>query len=530
MEQIGFKNFRQFKNFPNMQLGGITILVGSNNSGKSTIEKAMMLTLDNLRSNQIKPASIFHKGNVFHFDSSNIHDVHVSTFGRALNHHADSKEITFSVGLDDFDITLVLRGDDPESSEAFIQEALIRDKELQFSYDINYAQSSMTMDASQSSDENEENVSSVEKHIADLQARIATSTSPLESANLNEELKRARVLKETLQATSTDNDKVTIVLSKFDDIANENILVNYIRGFAEYAHLTTTGDKREKAYKETEQSKQFLLSKEKQILDSVSRLNSAIYNTPLVYIQAHAAFQKAVFSTEDKNDYTATVLYRFIQHRINRESEAHKFVTDWMQKFGLGVDFIIESLQGTAFSVRIFDKPSEYELYVKTHNKMIGVDLADKGMGSNQIMLMLWNMATIISDYKGYVNKPLIIIEEPEQNLHPQVQSNLADLFDYIYNKFGFRFVIETHSEYLVRRTELLVAQNIYMEEEQKEKTYINPFRVYFLQGNDEEPYYEMKYSATGRFHGRQFGSGFYDAAGKTALDLSKIERKLSRK
>ena len=53
MEHIGFKNFRQFKNFPNMQLGGITILVGSNNSGKSTIEKAMMLTLDNLRSNKI---------------------------------------------------------------------------------------------------------------------------------------------------------------------------------------------------------------------------------------------------------------------------------------------------------------------------------------------------------------------------------------------------------------------------------------------------------------------------------------------
>lgn len=57
MEQIGFKNFRQFKNFPNMQLGGITILVGSNNSGKSTIEKAMMLTLDNLRSNQINRVS-----------------------------------------------------------------------------------------------------------------------------------------------------------------------------------------------------------------------------------------------------------------------------------------------------------------------------------------------------------------------------------------------------------------------------------------------------------------------------------------
>lgn len=521
MEQIGFKNFRQFKNFSNMQLGGITILVGSNNSGKSTIEKAMMLTLDNLRSNQIKPASMFHTGNVFHFDSSNIHDVHVSTFGRALNHHADSKEITFSVGLDDFDIMLVLRGDDPESSEAFIQEAIIRDKELQFSYDINYVQSCMTMDASQSSDKNEGNVSSVEKRIADLQARILSSTSPLESANLNEELKRARVLKETLQATSTDKDKVTIVLPKFDDIANENILVYCIRRFAEYAHLTTTGDKREKAYKETEQSKQFLLSKEKQILDSASRLNSAIYNTPLVYIQAHAAFQKAVFSTEDKNDYTATVLYRFIQHRINRESEAHKFVTDWMQKFGLGVDFIIESLQGTAFSVRIFDKAGEYELYVKTHDKMIGVDLADKGMGSNQIMLMLWNMATVISDYKGNSNKPLIIIEEPEQNLHPQVQSLLADLFTYLNDTYGFRFVIESHSEYLVRHVQVLAALQFKSGRENV------PYKVYYLKGVqcEEEPYYDMGFQRNGKFV-RAFGKGFFDVADESAEELYDIEEK----
>lgn len=518
MEHIGFKNFRQFKNFPNMQLGGITILVGSNNSGKSTIEKAMMLTLDNLRSNKITSTTLFN-GNVFHFDCSNIHDVHVNTFGRALNHHVDSKEITFSVGLDDFDITLVLKGDDPESSDAFIQDAFIRDKEFQVSYDINYAQSSMTMDASQSSDENEENVSSVEKHIADLQARITTSTSPLESANLNEELKRARVLKETLKATSSDKDKVTIGLPKFDNIANENILVNYIRRFAEYAHFTTTGDKRKKAYKETKQSKQFLLSREKEIIDSASRLNNAIYNTPLVYIQAHAAFQKAVFSTEDKNDYTATVLYRFIQHRINRESEAHKFVTDWMNKFGLGVDFIIESLQGTAFSVRIFDKPEEYDLYVKTHDKMIGVDLADKGMGSNQIMLMLWNMATVISDYKENTNKPLIIIEEPEQNLHPQVQSLLADLFTYLNDTYGFRFVIESHSEYLVRHVQVLAALQFKSGKEDV------PYKVYYIKGaqGEEEPFYDMCFQRNGKFV-RAFGKGFFDVADDSAEELYDIE------
>ena len=40
---IGFQNFRRFPNFPEIELGDITILVGGNNAGKSTLVKAMLL-------------------------------------------------------------------------------------------------------------------------------------------------------------------------------------------------------------------------------------------------------------------------------------------------------------------------------------------------------------------------------------------------------------------------------------------------------------------------------------------------------
>ena len=46
MRQISFKNFRKFKDFPNMELGPITILVGANNAGKSTVVKAILSILD----------------------------------------------------------------------------------------------------------------------------------------------------------------------------------------------------------------------------------------------------------------------------------------------------------------------------------------------------------------------------------------------------------------------------------------------------------------------------------------------------
>ena len=48
IQKVGFKNFRRFKNFPEMDLGDINIFVGRNNAGKSTVLKALQLMKGNL--------------------------------------------------------------------------------------------------------------------------------------------------------------------------------------------------------------------------------------------------------------------------------------------------------------------------------------------------------------------------------------------------------------------------------------------------------------------------------------------------
>lgn len=50
MKSISFKNFRRFPEFPEFKFGNITILVGGNNAGKSTLQKALLLIFDNIRS------------------------------------------------------------------------------------------------------------------------------------------------------------------------------------------------------------------------------------------------------------------------------------------------------------------------------------------------------------------------------------------------------------------------------------------------------------------------------------------------
>jgi AAA ATPase domain/Protein of unknown function (DUF3696) len=53
----------------------------------------------------------------------------------------------------------------------------------------------------------------------------------------------------------------------------------------------------------------------------------------------------------------------------------------------------------------------------------------------------------------------LVLIEQPELHLHPDLQRLLADFFT-VLSKSQARFLIETHSEYLVTRLRLLAAKN----------------------------------------------------------------------
>ena len=49
MKAVGFKNFRNFEEFPMMPIEGVTFLVGQNNSGKSTFTKACRFLAEQLK-------------------------------------------------------------------------------------------------------------------------------------------------------------------------------------------------------------------------------------------------------------------------------------------------------------------------------------------------------------------------------------------------------------------------------------------------------------------------------------------------
>ena len=106
-----------------------------------------------------------------------------------------------------------------------------------------------------------------------------------------------------------------------------------------------------------------------------------------------------------------------------------------------------------------------------------------------------------IHDYDNYgeeqryeVYSPsMLLIEEPETNLHPKWQSLLAEMFVEANKKFNIQFMIETHSEYLIRKFQTLVADNkingehikiFYLRNPKNTSNLINLINVLLIQNN----------------------------------------------
>lgn len=191
------------------------------------------------------------------------------------------------------------------------------------------------------------------------------------------------------------------------------------------------------------------------------------------------------------------------------------FINKWLRKFGIAHHF--EICTENSLGVTIY-------LYKEQDSK--GVLLADYGFGITQLFAILLTIAT----NAVYTSYPRVIaIEEPENHLHPAFQSKLADMFYEAHKEFNLSFIIETHSEYLIRKTQVIVA-NAYAANDKMQKksfddgipSFYNPFKVYYIPINDKhvskyEKPYEMIYRKDGNFE-NDFGTGFYDEATNLAF------------
>jgi predicted ATP-dependent endonuclease of OLD family len=546
MKTIGFKNFRRFENLEPLQLGGVNFFVGGNNSGKSTVVKAFMLLMDNLDLQAPNTNDgMFGRYPLFRLDANHIHNVHIGTFGRALHKpYPEVKEIVLEGQHRHFHFSYTIVGDEKATSaNAHVKKIELTDLRdnvrYVFDFEIDefsvfynklvlkkYAVKSgvdvferlrgmgtplLAEDIDSSDIELYEQLKAEE---AALNESLKTLSNPIQIAQINSRLNLVKKQLDMLghAQKSFKDEEVTYKASlKQVTFSRDYISSQLDEQWRQYNdHGLRTRNLRER--KEVIESYQKLSSEEKAFLIMLSSIGKEwrrYDHFEIEYIPAHVAAQKVLFSIEDKNDYMGQVIRDFMGQKITRGSYEYSFIQKWMNRFEIGIDFEIQPIEGEAYTMNV--TKGDYQM-----------PLADFGMGSIQIILLLLRLATIISKNVffdrignvGATKETLVIIEEPEQNIHPKWQSKLADLFAYVNKEFGFRFIIETHSEYIIRRTQAMIATGEVPFEQ-------NPFKVYYFPENGQP--YDMEYQKSGRFV-QSFGHGFFDESAKHTMEISKKE------
>lgn len=522
---IEFTNFRRFQNFPEIDLGDITILVGGNNAGKSTLVKAMLLMRDflksRLNSNDINNYNYGLFLPKFSFDTEH---VNVGDFYRAFCRQSPATEdtISFKMRIDKFRFVVELRGERKPGVIPQVTMIAISDEKSDIHFTFDFSKWEMTVRFEYDHEALNNDAHILREHKQQLKAlkeKLSKSRDLNEISILKMGIEQEEKI---INSSKTDTkiseyEEVTIPMFFFSDKSiGKMLLPELINGFSEYAEKGTIGDKRSASYKKQEADKNFLRGKKLEIVKASKELEDFLNKQNMEYIYAHSVYQDSVYANcANSSDYTKRTIHEFYTSRMSKGDDEFKLIEKWLKEFKIGDSLKVLPYKGDNYSLMIFDKENAEVTKENAKAYPGGIDLADKGMGSIQIVILLLRIATLISKYKG--QQLTVLLEEPEQNLHPALQSLLAELFKEVHKTYGFKFIVETHSEYMVRHIQVLTAQHF------KDGFEESPFRVIYFTKDEKEPCYDMGFQKNGKFE-REFGPGFFNVADDAAMELFDLD------
>jgi AAA15 family ATPase/GTPase len=300
------------------------------------------------------------------------------------------------------------------------------------------------------------------------------------------------------------------------------------------------------------------MSKIKELI--INSIDSLQRNAYLEAIRANVKRLYAYQSQGTSINFTLLELSRLLSSE-KQSSPIHSFLKNSVQRFGIGDDLKIKNIEGAANKITLLRKEHE-------------INLADLGYGFTQFLAIPLKLITTLDLKKvimphtrqenglinighkfymnpvdGYfyvkryffsqtdngivmesdgkpperlekyhfpaVNGPLFLLEEPETNLHPKLQSMLADFFVEACRTFEMTLVAETHSEYLVRKLQYLVSKGEIRPQDVVIYYFYPPAEV--PEGRNQVE--RINIQSDGRLD-NEFGSGFFDESAKLMMSL----------
>ena len=148
---------------------------------------------------------------------------------------------------------------------------------------------------------------------------------------------------------------------------------------------------------------------------------------------------------------------------LKKNTQINSRVNTWLKKFGLKVT--VKEFKDIIHNIKI-------------HQNDLDLDITDVGFGISQVLPIL---------VQGFMsnNRSLTLIEQPEIHLHPKMQADLADLFIVFVKlaadkkgKIKKSLLIETHSEYLLKRLRRRISEG---------KLSSKDIAIYFIEPRDKD-------------------------------------------
>ena len=549
IKKIGIKNFRVFKEETSFHLKPITILTGTNNSGKSSFLKLLNLLQQSVKDLNSLNTLNFEKGN---------HNL--GTFENSISWGSENEDmsIVFDFPLDFFDEDFKLEIIYHKMGEnGYIKSFKIYNRyrklialeniklenvidyqsfvsgesayDYEFSFDLEYIKKFIYQEKAKNavsnvSNENPEDFLFYSYSFFDKEENKRIDLNEIAKKSNKKELKENLLL---IEKTSDIFQKVEIdnyQLKRMNtDLFSECFTDDNTDPLIFWKECYRVGSALSSKFK----GDFFKNDEEFNFFDDVVRVDiddenlSIFRNIVLNNIQNNL----------DKLKYSISDIEFLSAQRGCSNSESEEVVKQFSSLYlDMGDVFLKKALKllninGEITVDRVHGRYTTVSL-VQNNNK---TNILDLGYGYSQVIPILLKILVTthlhatkkseIEDEKVNEN-PTLIIEEPESNLHPNLQSKLADVFVLANKTFGLKFIIETHSEYLIRKFQYLTAKNEINQDDSV---------IYYFNSdefvNSLEP--KVKHIFINEYGGLtdSFGPGFFDEATKLQFDLIKLNK-----
>jgi len=199
------------------------------------------------------------------------------------------------------------------------------------------------------------------------------------------------------------------------------------------------------------------------------------------------------YSVGPKGEFTADILYH------TREGKSLEDINRWLNFFGVDGNLVC--------------KPSGSEHFSILLKNQFGteINMLDMGFGLSQILPLI-TQGILMKD------EETLIAEQPEIHLNPRLQLNLADFFVDLVTKSKKRVIIETHSEYLLLRLRTLIASK---------KIKPSDIFLYFIEfDNSKSSISKIPIEGNGHIKGKNWPNGFFNDNLRESYELAQHQAK----